>query len=93
MVNTQGSTDPVWYTLCVATTHISNEITWEQKEYLKALVSHYDDLISISPRNQLVNIFLNFIKEEKYSTKKKLRKIREKKIECLNFGRNYQWFN
>ena len=63
----------------------------EQKEYLKALISHYDDLIATRPRNQLVSIFLNFIKEEKYSTKRKLRNIREKEIEGIYFAKNYQW--
>jgi len=65
----------------------------EQKEYLKALISHYDDLIELKPRNHLVSIFLNFIKEEKYTTKRKLRNIREKEIECIYFAKNYQWFN
>ena len=65
----------------------------EHKDYLKDLISQYDELIDKKPRNNLVSIFLNFIKEEKYSTKRKLRNIREKEIECIYFARNYQWFN
>ena len=65
----------------------------EQKQYLKELISQYDELIDKKPRNYLVSIFLNFIKEEKYSTQRKLRNIREKEIECIYFAKNYQWFN
>ena len=65
----------------------------EQKQYLKELISQYDELIDKKPRNYLVSIFLNFIKEEKYSTQRKLRNIREKEIECIYFAKTYQWFN
>ena len=39
----------------------------EQKEYLKDLISHYEDLIRSKPRNQFVSNFLNFIKDEKFN--------------------------
>ena len=65
----------------------------EQKEYLKDLISQYDLLIANKPRNDLVSNFLNFIKEEKFNTKRKLRNIREKEIECIYFARTFKGIN
>ena len=65
----------------------------EQKNYLKDLITHYEELIEMKPRNDLVVHFLNFIKEEMYGSKRRLRNIREKEIECLNFAKNYQGIN
>ena len=65
----------------------------EQKEYLKDLISQYDLLIANKPRNNLVSIFLNFIKDEKFNTQRKLRNIREKEIECLIFAKTFRGIN
>ena len=61
----------------------------EQKEYFKDLITHYESLIDMKPRNDLVVNFLNFIKEEMYSSKSRLRNIREKEMECIYFAKNY----
>ena len=65
----------------------------EQKKYLRGLISHYEELIEMKPRNNLVNNFLNFIKEEKFNTQRKLRNIREKEIECLYFSKTFRGIN
>ena len=65
----------------------------EQKEYLKDLISQYDLLIANKPRNDLVSIFLNFIKDEKFNTQRKLRNIREKEIECIYWAKNFGGIN
>ena len=65
----------------------------EQKEYLKDLISHYEDLIRSKPRNQFVSNFLNFIKDEKFNTQRKLRNIRDKEIECLYFAKTFRGIN
>ena len=62
----------------------------EHKQYLKDLISHYEELIEMKPRNPLVSNFLNFIKEEKYRCIRKLRNIREKEIECIYFAKTYR---
>ena len=64
-----------------------------QKEYLKDLLSQYDLLIANKPRNNLVSIFLNFIKDEKFNTQRKLRNIREKEIECIYFAKTFKGIN
>ena len=65
----------------------------EQKQYLKDLISHYEELIEMKPRNSLVSNFLNFIKEEKYKNIRRLRNIREKELECNYFAKTYKGFN
>ena len=65
----------------------------EQKEYLKDLISQYEELIRNKPRNDLVSNFINFIKEEKFNTQRKLRNIREKEIECIYFARTFKGIN
>ena len=65
----------------------------QQKEYLKDLISHYEDLIRNKPRNHLVSNFLNFIKDEKFNAQRKLRNIREKEIECLIFAKTFRGIN
>ena len=50
----------------------------EQKDYLKDLITHYESLIDMKPRNDLVIHFLEFIEEEMYRIKSRLRNIREK---------------
>ena len=65
----------------------------EHKQYLKDLISHYDELIEMKPRNALVSSFLNFIKEELYGSKRRLRNIREKEIECIYWARNFGGIN
>tara|TARA_Y100000816_G_C25948241_1_gene494612 strand:- start:118 stop:330 length:213 start_codon:yes stop_codon:yes gene_type:complete len=65
----------------------------EQKQYFKELISHYESLLSMDPMNELVRNYLDFIKEELFNSRRKLRNIREKEIECLYFARNYQWFS
>ena len=65
----------------------------EQKEYLKDLISQYDLLIANKPKNDLVSIFLNFIKDEKFNTQRKLRNIREKEIECIYFAKTFRGIN
>ena len=65
----------------------------EQKEYLKDLISQYENLIRNNPRNHLVSNFLNFIKDEKFNTQRKLRNIREKEIECIFFAKNFRGIN
>ena len=65
----------------------------EQKEYLKDLISHYENLIRNNPRNHLVSNFLNFIKDEKFNTQRKLRNIREKEIECIFFAKTFRGIN
>ena len=65
----------------------------EQKEYLKDLISQYENLIRNNPRNQLVSNFLNFIKDEKFNTQRKLRNIREKEIECIYFAKTFKGIN
>ena len=65
----------------------------EQKKYLRGLISHYEELIEMKPRNNLVSNFLNFIKEEKYKNIRRLRNIREKELECNYFAKTYRGFN
>ena len=65
----------------------------EQKEYFKDLLSHYEDLIGSEPKNQFVSNFLNFIKDEKFNTQRKLRNIREKEIECIYFAKTFKGIN
>tara|TARA_R100000406_G_scaffold64775_1_gene45553 strand:- start:207 stop:422 length:216 start_codon:yes stop_codon:yes gene_type:complete len=65
----------------------------EQKQYLKERIEHYESLITMRPQNDLVSNFSDFIKEELFNSKRKLRNIREKEIECIYFAKNYQWFN
>ena len=65
----------------------------EHKQYLKDLISHYEELIEMKPRNALVSNFLNFIKEEKYKSIRKLRNIREKEIECIYFAKTFRGIN
>ena len=65
----------------------------EHTQYLKDLISHYEELIEMKPRNALVSNFLNFIKEEKYKSIKNLRKIREKEIECIYWAKNFKGIN
>ena len=47
----------------------------------------------MKPRNALVSSFLNFIKEEKYKSIKRLRNIREKEIECIYFAKTFRGIN
>ena len=61
----------------------------EQKDYLKDLITHYESLIDMKPRNDLVVHFLEFIEEEMYRIKSRLRNIREKEIECIYFAKHY----
>ena len=65
----------------------------EHKQYLKDLISHYEELIEMKPRNALVSSFLNFIKDEKYKSIRRLRNIREKEIECIYFARTFKGIN
>ena len=65
----------------------------EHKQYLKDLISHYEELIEMKPRNALVRSFLNFIKEELYGSKRRLRNIREKEIECIYWAKNFGGIN
>ena len=62
----------------------------DQKEYLRDLISHYEDLIEMKPRSQFVWDFLGFIKEELYGSKRKLRNIREKEIEIIYWAKNFK---
>ena len=62
----------------------------EHTQYLKDLISHYEELIEMKPRNDLVVHFLNFIKEEMYGSKRRLRNIREKEMECIYFAKNFR---
>ena len=62
----------------------------EHTQYLKDLISHYEELIEMKPRNALVSNFLNFIKEEKYKSIRKLRNIREKEIEIIYWAKNFK---
>ena len=65
----------------------------EQKKYLRGLISHYEELIEMKPTNNLVNNFMEFIKEEKYKNLRRLRNIREKELECNYFAKTYKGFN
>ena len=65
----------------------------EQKKYLRGLISHYEDLIEMKPRSQFVGDFLGFIKEELYGSKRRLRNIREKEIECTYWAKNFKGIN
>ena len=65
----------------------------EHTQYLKDLISHYEELIEMKPRNALVSSFLNFIKEEKYKSIGRLRNIREKEIECTYWAKNFKGIN
>ena len=62
----------------------------DQKKYLRELISHYEDLIEMNPRSQFIGDFLDFIKEELYGSKRRLRNIREKEIECIYFAKNFR---
>ena len=62
----------------------------DQKKYLRELISHYEDLIEMKPRSQFVGDFLGFIKEELYGSKRRLRNIREKEMECIYFAKNFR---
>ena len=62
----------------------------EHKQYLKDLISHYEEVIEMKPRNALVSSFLNFIEEEKYKSIRRLRNIREKEIECIYFAKTFR---
>ena len=62
----------------------------DQKKYLRELISHYEDLIEMKPRSQFIGDFLDFIKEELYGSKRRLRNIREKEIECIYFAKNFR---
>ena len=62
----------------------------EQKKYLRDLISHYEELIDIKPRSQFIIDFLDFIKEELYGSKRRLRNIREKEMECIYFAKNFR---
>ena len=65
----------------------------DQKKYLRDLISHYEELIDMKPRNDLINNFMEFIKEEKYMNIRRLRNIREKEIECIYFAKTYKGIN
>ena len=65
----------------------------EHKQYLKDLISHYEELIEMKPRSEIVHDFLNFIKEEKYKSIRKLRNIREKEIEIIYWAKNFGGIN
>ena len=65
----------------------------EQKKYLRELISHYEDLIEMKPRSQFIGDFLDFIKEELYGSKRRLRNIREKEVECIYFAKNFRGIN
>ena len=65
----------------------------EHKQYLKDLISHYEELIEMKPRSEFVHDFLNFIKEEKYKSIRRLRNIREKEIECIYFAKTFRGIN
>ena len=62
----------------------------DQKKYLRDLISHYEDLIEKKPRSQFIGDFLDFIKEELYGSKRRLRNIREKEVECIYFAKNFR---
>ena len=62
----------------------------DQKKYLRELISHYEDLIEMKPRSQFIGDFLDFIKEELYGSKRRLRNIREKEMECIYFAKNFR---
>ena len=65
----------------------------DQKKYFRELISHYEDLIEMKPRSQFIGDFLDFIKEELYGSKRRLRNIREKEIECIYWARNFGGIN
>ena len=65
----------------------------DQKKYLRELISHYEDLIEMKPRSQFIGDFLDFIKEELYGSKRRLRNIREKEVECIYFAKNFRGIN
>ena len=65
----------------------------DQKKYLRDLISHYEDLIEKKPRSQFIGDFLDFIKEELYGSKRRLRNIREKEIECMYWAKNFGGIN
>ena len=46
----------------------------EKKQYLKERIEHYESLITMRPQNDLVSNFSDFIKEELFNSKRKLRK-------------------
>ena len=58
----------------------------EHKQYLKDLISHYDELIEMKPRNALVSSFLNFIKDEKY------KQMLKDRIKMYNHSTSYGLF-
>ena len=62
----------------------------DQKKYLRELISHYEDLIEMKPRSQFIGDFLDFIKEELYGSKRRLRNIREKEMECMYFAKTFR---
>ena len=62
----------------------------DQKKYLRELISHYEDLIEMKPRSQFIGDFLDFIKEELYGSKRRLRNIREKEIEIIYWAKNFK---
>ena len=62
----------------------------DQKKYLRELIMHYEDLIEMKPRSQFIGDFLDFIKEELYGSKRRLRNIREKEMECMYFAKTFR---
>ena len=65
----------------------------DQKKYLRELICHYEELLHMKPRSEFVHDFLNFIKEEKYKSIRKLRNIREKEIEIIYWAKNFGGIN
>tara|TARA_B100000287_G_scaffold352726_1_gene342275 strand:- start:246 stop:461 length:216 start_codon:yes stop_codon:yes gene_type:complete len=65
----------------------------EQKQYLKELISHYELLISMDPKNELVKRYSEYIQAELFNSKRKLRNIIEREIEGIYFAKNYQWLS
>ena len=61
----------------------------EHKQYLE-LICHYEELLHMKPRSEFINDFLDFIREEKYKSIRRLRNIREKEIECMYFAKTFR---
>tara|TARA_R100000329_G_C7474934_1_gene167336 strand:+ start:127 stop:345 length:219 start_codon:yes stop_codon:yes gene_type:complete len=62
----------------------------DQKKYLRELICHYEELLHMKPRSEFINDFLDFIREEKYKSIRRLRNIREKEIECMYFAKTFR---
>jgi len=63
---------------------------FQQKKYQRELIQHYDELLALDPKNNLVETFYNFILDEKYSALQKLRRLREIDIESYYFAKTFK---